>query len=68
MENQRNQGRNTGRPQSQPGQKAPAGFEGMNFEEQRGPLKNSDGAGVSYDHNESMKQRNGQSGPKRPNK
>jgi hypothetical protein len=43
----------------------PMGFEGMNFEEQRGSLKNSDGAGVSYDHNKSMRERNGQSGPTR---
>jgi hypothetical protein len=42
---------------------APMGFEGMNFEEQRSPLKNSDGSGVSYDHNRSMKERNGQSRP-----
>ncbi|RYZ23536.1 MAG: hypothetical protein EOO16_04715 [Chitinophagaceae bacterium] len=65
MENQRNNERGTDRSQQQQGQQAPTGFEGMNFEEQRAPLKNSDGAGVSYDHNESMKQRNGQSSPKR---
>ena len=63
MENQRNREQQSDRSQRQQGQKAPAGFEGMNFEEQRQPLKNSDGAGVSYDHNESMKQRNGKSSP-----
>ncbi|GAA4333797.1 hypothetical protein [Flaviaesturariibacter amylovorans] len=63
MENQRNRDQH---PQQQQNQErrssAPQGFEGMNFEEQRGSYKNSDGAGVRLDRNESMKQRNGKSG------
>ncbi|TCZ74428.1 hypothetical protein [Flaviaesturariibacter aridisoli] len=42
---------------------APTGFEGMNFEEQRGSYKNSDGAGVSYSREESLRERKGRSGP-----
>ncbi|RYY39895.1 MAG: hypothetical protein EOO08_08345 [Chitinophagaceae bacterium] len=42
---------------------APTGFEGMNFEEQRGTFKNSDGAGVSYTREQSRRERNGRSAP-----
>ncbi|GAB4092313.1 hypothetical protein [Flaviaesturariibacter terrae] len=61
-----NQGKNSGPSQNEqrqgrPG--APTGFEGMNFEEQRGSLKNSDGAGVSYSREESQRERNGRSTP-----
>lgn len=41
---------------------APTGFEGMNYEEQRGSYKNSDGAGANYNHEESQRERNGRSG------
>jgi hypothetical protein len=64
MENQRNRELRPDQSEQMRHPKgAPTGFEGMNFEEQRGSLKNSDGAGVSYDHKQSMKQRNGQNGP-----
>ena len=60
-----NQGQNgpSQNEQRQPGRSgAPTGFEGMNFEEQRGSYKNSDGAGVNYSREESNRERSGRSG------
>jgi hypothetical protein len=52
MENQR-KNREPGSSSNDPrqGRNAPMGFEGMNFEEQRGSEKNSDGAGANWDGN-----------------
>ncbi|RYZ00064.1 MAG: hypothetical protein EOO11_02835 [Chitinophagaceae bacterium] len=63
MENQRNREQDPQKKSKEErGSGAPQGFEGMNFEEQRGLYKNSDGAGVHHDRRDSMTQRNGKSG------
>jgi hypothetical protein len=52
----------SGNRQKSQGARDRESFEGMNFEQQRGSYKNSDGAGISG-KDEGRKSRNGQSAP-----
>ncbi|RYY89420.1 MAG: hypothetical protein EOO15_06295 [Chitinophagaceae bacterium] len=65
MEKHRNQDQQSSNQNEQRHNRAgaPNGFDGMNFEEQRSSFKNSDGAGTSYSHEQSMRERNGRSAP-----